>query len=627
MKSSGRKALATASLIVLAVLFVVLTMLSNTLLKGFRFDLTEGGLYSVSPGTERILESIDEPINLYFFFSEQASQDLPHIRTYATRVLELLQEFALAAGNHIRLQVIDPAPFSEDEDRAAEFGLQAVPVGVGGDNLYFGLAGTNAVDTVETIGFFQPSKEAFLEYDLAKMIHNLAKPNKPVIGILSSLPIAGGFDPASRRMTQPWVISSQIEQLFEMRSLASDLEAIDSDIDVLMLVHPRDLGEKTLYAIDQFVLGGGKALVFVDPHAEAQPVDPQVGMFADRGSADAGRLFAAWGLEFDPSQVVLDRRFALQVAGPGGAPVRHLAFLGLDQSALGASDVVTSQLASMNLGSVGSLGLPEDSGLVMEALAQSSSNAMKSPSEGLRMLTDPASLQNGFSDSGERYVLAARFQGDAKTAFADGPPDSEGDAASDKHVAESTQPVNLIVVADTDLLSDRLWVSAQDFFGQQIVSAWSNNGDFVVNALDNLTGSGDLISIRGRATSTRPFTRVRQLEQQADTQFRATEQQLQQRLEATEQKLSELQQSREDDGSLLLTVEQQEELLRFQEEKIAIRKELRQVQRNLDRDIESLGTTLKVINIILIPVLVSVVALVLAVLRNRRRRQREMVLS
>jgi ABC-type uncharacterized transport system involved in gliding motility auxiliary subunit len=243
------------------------------------------------------------------------------------------------------------------------------------------------------------------------------------------------------------------------------------------------------------------------------------------------------------------------------------------------------------------------------------------------MLTDPVSLQNGFADSGERYLLAARFQGDAQSAFADGPPEGMEDVDSDSHLAESTQPINLIVVADTDLLSDRMWVSAQDFFGQQIVSAWSNNGDFVVNALDNLTGSSDLISIRGRATSTRPFTRVRELEQQADAQFRATEQQLQQQLEATELKLNDLQQRREDDGSILLTAEQQEELLRFQEEKIAIRKELRQVQRNLDRDIENLGTTLKVINIILIPVLVSIVALVLAFLRSRRRRPREMVLS
>ena len=302
MNQANRRSLTGGSLALLAVLFVALTILVSFLFRGMRLDLTDNQLYTISDGTQNILDSIDEPINLYFYFSNQASKDIPALKTYALRVREVLEEFAERADGGIKLQVIDPLTFSEAEDQARADGLQGVPAGPGGDNVFFGLVGTNSIDGRESIPFFQIDKENFLEYDLAKMIYKLINPERAVIGLMSELPINRSFDPATRQMREPWVIVQQIEQLFELRTVAPTADSIDAEIDVLMLAHPKNLSEATLFAIDQFVLRGGKLLVFVDPHAEIeQPdsqMDPQAAMFASR-SSDLASLFQAWGIAYD----------------------------------------------------------------------------------------------------------------------------------------------------------------------------------------------------------------------------------------------------------------------------------------------------------------------------------------
>ena len=236
-----------ASLILLGRVFVAAVTANNTLLSGLRFDLTENDLYTVSPGTRTLLASIQEPINLYFFFSDSETADIVPLRTFAARVRELLEEFEAAAGENLNLNVIDPVPFSEDEDRAAQFGLQPINLGIG-QTLYFGLAGTNSVGEEETIGIFNPDRERFLEYELAKMIYSLARPDKVVVGLLAGVSMAAGFDPQAQRMTEPWVIYTQAEQLFEIRALPPSLASIDQDVDVLWLVHPKGLDSSTLYA-------------------------------------------------------------------------------------------------------------------------------------------------------------------------------------------------------------------------------------------------------------------------------------------------------------------------------------------------------------------------------------------
>jgi ABC-type uncharacterized transport system involved in gliding motility auxiliary subunit len=624
MTTKEKRSLGGSALVILAVLFLALTVLSNVLFKGVRLDLTEHKLYTISEGTENILADIEEPVNLYYFFSDRATENIPYLRTYAKRVRELLQEIALKSGGKVRLTELDPLPFSEEEDRAAQYGLQSISLAAGGDPIYFGIAGTNAVDDLEVITFFQPDREPFLEYDVAKLIYTLAHPDRPVVALLSTLPMTAGFDPVTRQARQPWVIATQIEQLFELRQLDAASARIDEDVDLLVLVHPRQLGDQTLYAIDQFVMRGGKLVVFVDPISDAQlPQDiagASTALFDDR-SSDLARLFDAWGIRFDPDDVVLDQANALTVnAGPGQPPVRHLAMLGIGPEGLSPDDVVTADLNSINLGSSGYLATTESAAIEMTPLITSSNVAGVTSAETLKFLPDPRALQDDFAPTGESYVLAARFTGELQSAYPEGPPSPQDeDAGGSEHRPATAGAANIIVVADSDILTDRMWVQAQNFLGQRIFTAFAGNGALTVNMLDNLLGSSDLISVRSRGTFSRPFDRVEALRAAADARYREQEQALQIELDETERRLAELESSKDEENLLIISPEQRAELARFQEEKLRIRKALRDVRRNLDRNIENLGTVLKVINIGLVPLLLSFAALAIAAFRLRRR--------
>jgi len=391
-----------------------------------------------------------------------------------------------------------------------------------------------------------------------------------------------------------------------------------------MVVHPKDLADTAMYAIDQFVMRGGRLVAFVDPHAEIeQPQAPGMGasaaMFESRAS-ELNTLFRAWGFEVNPEWVVADDGTALEVrSSVTGAPVPHVGWLGLRAEELDADDVITADLSSVNLAVAGHLtetGTIE--GLSITPLAISSTKAMLMPAGRFQFLPDPASLLEGFEPSGEVYTLAARVEGELTSAFPGGPP--EGVDAGDNHLASTASAASLVVVADADLLADRMWVQAQSFFGQRIFSPFANNGALVINTLDNLTGSNALISVRSRGQFSRPFERVDTIRREADDEFRAQQQRLQQQLEETEQKLAELQTARDDDNPLILSPEQRAEIERFREENLRIRKDLREVNRNMDRDIERLGTTLKVVNIVLVPLLVAGLALLMSGWRSRRRR-------
>jgi len=614
----NRKTLSGGALIVLIVLFVALMLVINVLFRGARVDLTQNNLYTLSSGSKEILAAIDEPINLYLFYSDKGTQNLPQLRTYAQRVRELLEEMAGRANGNITLEVIDPLPFSEDEDRASGYGLQAVPVSSAGETVFFGLVGTNSTNGRAVIPFLQPDKESFLEYDVAKLIHELATPKKPVIGLVSSLPMGPGFDPQTRQMREPWAVQQQLSQLFEVRDLnAGGLTTIDPAIAVLMLVHPKALSDEALYAIDQFVLRGGNLLVFVDPDAEldqagADPENPQAAMFADR-SSDLPKLFKAWGIDYDPKNIVLDRARAVAVSvGQGRAPVRHPGILGLTAADLNQDDVITANLDSVNLSSSGFIALAEGSDKRLVPLMQSSGDSMSAPAERLRMLPDPGALLNDFDPASNRFVVAGRIEGRFRTAF----PERSGEG----HLAEAAQDGQIMIVADTDILADRLWVQVQNFLGQRLMNAFANNGDLALNAVDNLTGSSALISIRGRATSQRPFTKVEALKRSADDSFRKKEQDLQRELQETERNLAELQSAKSQDQSMILSPAQRSEIDNFVARKAQIRKELRDVRRSLDADIEALGSRLKFLNIVLVPLLVTFAAVGFAVWQVRRRK-------
>ncbi len=659
-KQRSRQIFSLAALPLLAILFVALIIISNDVIKGKRFDATEDALYTLSDGTLRLLAHMDEPIRLRLYFSGEQTRDLPYLRLYHQRVSELLEEYERHSRNRLSFESVEPQPFSEEEDQASAYGLQPVPLGEGGESIYFGLVGSNQVDSIETIAFFHPDREEFLEYDLSRLIYTLSNPDKPVVGLLSSLPMGGGFDPMTRQPQEPWVIYQQLDEMFEIRQLDATQLALDDDIDLLIMVHPKNLDDLALYAIDQFALRGGRVLIFLDPHSDADsgaanPMDPMQSMMADK-SSQLTRLLEAWGVEM-PAQVLLDDQYALQVSMQNSpAPIRHLAILSLDDTAIANEDVMTAQLERINVASSGYFKPIADSSTTLTPLLESSASAMPTDAENVAFLPDPRTLRDYFNPTGDHYTIAARLEGPVKSAFPQGPPGThnpddsnknpaanEADAASGQiepsmvekenasatsgagHLEESVEPLHAVIVADTDLLTNWLWVRVQSLFGQTIATEMANNGAFVVNAVDNLTGSSDLIAIRGRETALRPFEKVESLRREAEARFSEVEKNLKAELEQTELNLRQLQEGRSGDegGMLLLSQEQQDELGRFMERRSQIRKELREVQHDLRRDINQLGAFLKLINILIMPLLITV--LLAVIVKNSRQRKKRVV--
>ncbi len=598
----------STGLVLLVCAFLLFSVLNNLLFSRARIDLTENKLYTLSEGTRQIIKSIDEPINVYFFFSDKSSEELSGLRTYAKRVEEMLREYELYSDGKILLHVTDPEPFSEAEDQAAEFGLQSVPVNAAGDGLYFGLAGTNALDDVAVIEFFQPDKEEFLEYEIDKMIYSLTSPQKPLVGLISGLEVEGSMDMQTYQSTPAWTTISQIEQFFEVRTLQTTITELPADLRVLLVIHPRSLTEETLKAIDQFVMKGGRLVTFVDPLAELDKGGGNPMMPSPEGSpgSEMNRLMSAWGLTLREGAVLGDAQAALSVnTGRGSVPVRHLAILGLGSDNFAQGDVVTASLETVNVASAGILDPVEGSTTTIAPLIVSSEYAMPMDAERLQMLADPAELQQGFSATGERYLIAARISGPAKTAF----PEMIDSDTSGVSWNAGADDIHVVVFADTDILSDRMWVQVQNFFGQNIATPFADNGNLVVNVLDNMGGSAELIGVRSRGRFTRPFTVVQALRRDADSHYLQNANELQLRLAETEQKLTELQTSKAEQNLLTLSPEQEQAVLQFQEEKLKIRKQLRDVRHQLDKDIDSLGTLLKFINIALVPLLLTIMLL------------------
>src|ERR1700722_12560613 len=452
-------------LIALAVLFLGIVMLSNVGLRGMRVDLTQNRLYTLSPGTKQVLADLKEPVNLYFYFSrDAAAKQAPLLLPYATRVREFLEELATRSGGKIHLRIVDPQPFSDDEDHAAEYGLQPLHGG-GGDALYFGLTCTNSTDGRSSIPSFQADREEFLEYDVAKLINDLGTPKKPVIGLLSNLGLQGQFNPQTGQMGEPWPILTQLQDLFTIRTVTPDVDHIDKDVDVLMLVHPKRLAPKTLYAIDQFVMRGGRVLLFVDPNAGGDtagkdPSNPLAGAMANH-SSDLKPLLAAWGVDYDPTKVIGDLERGLDVRTSMQAPpVRHIGILGLAHDDMNQKDVVSASLDKINLATVGFLSAHAGAKTKFEALLQSSTSAAPIPAQRFNALLDPATLRDGFKPTGVRYALAARITGPVDSAYPQGPPPDQKAAAGPPaaHLAKSAQAANIVVIADTDLLMDYMWV-------------------------------------------------------------------------------------------------------------------------------------------------------------------------
>lgn len=624
------------TLILVAVLFLAINLFSNIVFRSAQIDLTQNKLFTLSQGTENVLAKIDEPITLKFFYSERLANEYPQIRTYANRVRDLLQEIRNRSNGKVILEVIDPEPFSGDEDLAMSLGLKGART-TEGDIIYFGLVGTNLVDGIEQIPFFATERQQYLEYDVTRLIQNLNRPKKPVLGIVTNLPMdtgAGGLMEAMRGQSKPYMIYEELRDRFEINFLEQDFVAVPKDVDVLMIAHPRKLNDNTLYAIDQFVMRGGRVLAAVDPHSEVSLTAGSDGQPV-RGyteASDLGPLLADWGVSFDGSHIVGDRKLAMQVAT--GLDARrqtsdYVLWLTVPKSNLDSNDIVTANVDHLNLATVGALTPVEDATTRFTPLIWSSKDSEVYDLNFVKTGPTPDALLESFKPSGERHVIAARISGPIKSAFKEAPaldPHADKSKRSDSqgqppaYMAQTKSDANIIVIADSDLFDDRFWVQVQDYNGQRVAKPIADNAQFILSAIDNLMGSDDLISLRARERADRPFVVVDNLRKEADRHFLAEQQRLKASISDTEKRLTDLQTRAAGEGAAAETA--QEETAQFRKELLKSRKALRDVQRNLRRDIDQLATRVRFINVVLMPILVAFMALGIAILRHRRRKAR-----
>ncbi len=625
LTSATRNRLAIAAILLAMVLFVAFNILTRATLTQTRLDLTEQRLFTLSEGTRKVLGEIDEPLTLRFYLSKALVETNPYYGNHARRVEELLREYERLADGGIRLQVYDPEAFSPEEDQAVAEGLQGAALAAGAGVVYFGLTGFNATDDSDVIPFFQPERAAFLEYDLTRLVHNLANPEKPKVAVLGALPLQGDGMTGFR----PWLATSSLAQFFDLSFLEAQGETLEigEQVGVLLLAQPEGLSQGALYAIDQFVLRGGRVLALIDPWSEAlSEINQRSGGYVSTGAAEMAPLLAAWGLEIDPETIVGDRLSARKVAARvRGRQVvtEYVPWLSLGAERLAAEDTVTAELQVINLNAAGAITAVEGATTTLEPLIISSEQSLPIAVSEIQVAPDPVALLAKFLGPGEPKVLAARITGAVASAFPDGPPEALLEASEDAevlkqaHLAKSDGAANLIVIADSDLLVDSVWSRADNLFGQRLALPIANNVDLVVNSLDNLSGSEGLISLRGRALVDRPLTLIQNIQRDAELEYRQQEQAIVERIEKAEQEIARLQQEEQATG-ILQSAEADQALAKLRSDLIQARRELRDVQRALRQDIGEVEAWVKGINIWGMPLVTVVIAAGVLWLRRRR---------
>lgn len=639
-----RKTLAWGALFLAALLTLSVNLIFSSIGRNAKADLTADHLYTISNGTKRVLGRVEEPINVRLYYSRRLGQAAPVFGKYFERVRALLEQYRDLSGGKVQLTVLEPEPFSDAEDRAVASGLRAVRLNQDGENGYFGLVASNTTDNDAAIEFFSPDRERFLEYDLTKLINGLANPKKRVVGLMSGMPIDGGMNPM-QPMRQPapaWTVMDQIREFFDVKPIEQTATEIPGDVDVLMLVQPNAITKDTAYAIDQFVLRGGRVLAFVDPLAETVPPSGPMGMPSMPPGPDVAALLKAWGVAIDTSKLAGDPTMARRVqfgGGPGGRPVvtDYLAWLQIDPANINAADPLAAGIERMNWASVGFITKVDGATTTVQPIIETSDKAGEMNADSLRMMPDPLALGRDFKSGGKKLVLAARITGEAKTAFPDGRPKPEekpdekkqGDkpaeaAAKDEKKGEAivphfaSGPVNVILVADGDMLHDQFWVTVQELLGQRMAVPQAHNAAFVINALENLSGGEALAMLRGRGVNDRPFERVANIRREAERRYREKEQALNAKLKELQGKLQQME-TRVEGGQILLSDKDRQTIDGFRAEMVNVRRELRGVQADLRRDIDSLHTKLKFFNIAAVPLLIGIGGIVVGLSRRRRQ--------
>jgi gliding motility-associatede transport system auxiliary component len=577
-----------------------------------RVDLTDGGLYTLSPGTRKILRELQSPVKVKLYVSQGESVPV-QLRGFAQRVEDTVREFKQAAGSNMVVERWNPRPDSEEEDAAQLDGIEPQQLYTG-EQFYLGIA-VSQLDRKQTLPTVSPQRERLLEYDLIRAIARVGKPERPKIGVMAGLPVMGErFNPFTRQSSEPWVLANELKRDFDVKEVPVSAKEIAKDINVLLLIHPRDAQPQTEYALDQFVLRGGKLIAFVDPYAYFDQNPTMPGVPPEPSSSTLPTLFKAWGVSMDPGKVVSDVVF-----GSGGGQRYTPTVLSLNRTAFSRDDVVTGQIETLLYAFGGAFEVKTPDGLRATELVKSSPNAMLVANADATKSGDEAT--KAFTPSGKSLPLALRLTGKFKTAFPEGLKDGDKPVPNTPQLRESAGDNSLIVVADVDLLADGAAVDVQEVFGRKIVVPSNGNLAFAMGMVEQFAAGDDFISLRSRTGAFRPLTVVRELEAEAQKQYFGKIQALEDEVQKTTAKLQELQKSQGAAGksAQILTPEQQAEMERFRKTVAEARLALKEVRKNLRQDAESLVFWTKIANIALMPLLVALVGLLVAFLMRRRR--------
>ncbi len=602
--------LALAGLVVAAILFAAVNLIADRGFRGDQIDLTQNHLFTLSDGTRYTLAHLDEPIHVRLYFSKNLRDNVPQYAAYYARVKQILDRYVELAGGRLVVTLLEPEPFSDAEDRAVADGLQGVPVTQAGDMGYFGLAATNSTDGHDKIGFFSLEREPFLEYDLTKLILGLSEATKPVVGVISALPPQGGGRPGMPPTPMQITLLKELDEFFTVEQLSPDASEISDKVNVLFVLNLGGLTDTALRAVDGFVASGKPALVLVDPVIESVPPHaPQ--LVEPAPPADMEKLLAAWGVRLVNDKVAGDLDTARRVSA-GGTIADYVAWLSLPKSAVDTNDPVMASIERLNFATAGILEPVAGATTTLTPLISTSPRSAPIEAARVRFGPDLVGLLRDFKPEGKPLILAARLAGPALPAF---PNDGSAVAKDDK------KPIHVMVISDVDFVFDRMWLNQSEFFGEQVVMPIANNADFIINALENLSGSASLAGLRGRGSSYRPFTLVENLRQEAEQLYRAKEQALQDQLKQLQQRIDSIEKRQGEQGQALLTSEDQSAIEHFRSEFLAVRKQLRDVQLALNRDIAVVETWVKFINIAAIPLILVGIAIVVMIVRRLRRRR------
>jgi ABC-type uncharacterized transport system involved in gliding motility auxiliary subunit len=613
-------------IIALGVILLLFNAVSKALLSRYSLDFTEDGLYSLSKGTKNIVRSLEEPITLRYYFSKTDGATIPAVGLYGDRIRNLLEQYVRESDGIIDLKVYDPRPDSEEAEWAAKYGLQELRLATG-QGLYLGLVAINSEGKEAAIPVLNFTRQEFLEYDITKLLYSITAGSKPNVAIFSSLPINGSDASAFMQQAQKsrkWYFVEQLEKVANVNHLIPQTDEIPADTDVLLVVHPKKFPRTTLYRIDQYVMNGGNLVAFVDPHCESDrpkqdPQNPYAAMSASKSSS-LNDLTSKWGLELISNKVLTDINLSTKVSsGRGGMPVDFIAWLTLAAEQMEQESTVTGELENVMLPWPGALNVSEDlEGIEVERLLYSTTGAKLMDASTFKFgQTDPQDLLRTYVRGSKEQLIAARISGKLKTNFPDGQPsgvegEEDGVDGNDESIrpyrTETEKSANVLIVADVDILADSYSVARQNILGAQIVTLMNDNLAFLQNAVENMAGSSDLISIRSRGQFSRPFIRVDEIERETQLRWQQEEMAIQAKLNEANQRLQHLQRSGGSGDSQEFNSAVLEEIKKFRAERLDAQQRLREIRRNARYDLEHLERLLFIINTFMVPALLILIA-------------------